>query len=139
MQFQVPQFTDIEDKVIGPFTLKQFLYLAGAGGVLFILFKSVKLFLFILLSIPIGGLAIALAFVKVNNRPFISLIKHFFGFLGKPDFYVWRKPKATPQKKVQKQEKQVPQIIKAAPIKRKLKLKRKEKLQELGWKVEIEK
>jgi hypothetical protein len=29
MQFRVPQFIDIEDKLFGPLTFKQFIYLAG--------------------------------------------------------------------------------------------------------------
>ena len=34
MQFAVPQFTDVEDKLIGPLTLKQFLMMLATGGVL---------------------------------------------------------------------------------------------------------
>ena len=32
MQFQVPQFIEIEDKIFGPLTFKQFIYLAGGVG-----------------------------------------------------------------------------------------------------------
>ena len=32
MMFSVPQFIDVEDKIIGPLTLKQFIYLAGGAG-----------------------------------------------------------------------------------------------------------
>ena len=32
MQFQVPQFIETEDKVVGPLTLRQFMYIAGAGA-----------------------------------------------------------------------------------------------------------
>lgn len=135
MQFQVPQFTDIEDKVIGPFTLKQFLYIAGAAGLLFILFKILKFFVFLFVAIPIAVLTIALAFVRVHGQPFVSVIKNFFGFLRKPDFYVWRKPKL----KSPAEEKKVPEIIKATAPKRKLKPKRKERLQEIEWKIEIQK
>ena len=135
MQFQVPQFTDIEDKIIGPFTLKQFLYIAAAAGLLFILFKILTFFVFLLIAIPIGGLTIALAFVRVHGQPFISVIKNFFGFLRKPDFYVWRKPKA----KSPAEEKRAPEIIKATAPKRRLKPKHKENLQEIGWKIEIQK
>ena len=38
MQFQVPQFIDVENKIIGPLSLRQFLYLAGAGLISFMLF-----------------------------------------------------------------------------------------------------
>lgn len=134
MQFQVPQYIDIEDKVIGPFTIKQFLYILVAAVVLFILYNLVNLFVFILLAIPIAGLTYALAFIKVHNQPFINVIKNFLGFLKKPDFYVWKKP--TIQKET---EQKVPQIIKKTPPKKKIKPILKEKLQEIGWKIEVEK
>lgn len=135
MQFQVPQYIDIEDKIIGPFTLKQFLYILVAAVVLFILYNLVNLFVLILLAIPVCVLTFALAFVKVHNQPFINVIKNFLGFVRKPDFYVWKKP--TIQTKTQGE--QIPKIIKTAPAKKKIKLKAKEKLQEIGWKIEIQK
>lgn len=134
MQFQIPQYIDIEDKVIGPFTLKQFLYLAGGGALLFVLFKIVKFFVFLLLAVPIISLTIALAFIKVNNQSFITILKNSLGFLKKPDFYIWKKQKA----KRKDEEKKPPKIIKAMPIKRKIKPKHKERLQEMNWKINIE-
>jgi len=134
MQFQVPQFTELEDKVIGPLTLKQFLYLLGGGVIIFLLYKFLNLFLVIILSIPVAGLAIVLAFVKINNQPFIATAKNFFGFLRKPDFYVWRKS----INRTKKQE-ESPLIIEKVPAKEKIKPVSKESLQDLGWRVEIEK
>ena len=43
MQFQVPQFLDVEDKIIGPFTIKQFLYLAGGVGLGYLCIRFVPL------------------------------------------------------------------------------------------------
>lgn len=133
MQFQVPQFIDIEDKVIGPFTIKQFLYVAGAGALLVILFKLLNFFVFIILAIPIAALAYAFAFLKINKQPFINTVKNFFGFLKKPDFYVWKKPEPKPEKE------ETPKIIKKTTPKRKIKPMAKTRLQEIGWRVEIEK
>ena len=132
MQFQVPQFIDIEDKVIGPLTIKQFLYLLVAGVIVFILYKILNLFATIILAIPIIGIACALAFVKVGNQPFGGLLKNFFSFIRKPDFYVWKKP-------IGKIEEKTPEIIKKAPTNTKIKPEAKENLQDVGWKVEIEK
>ena len=135
MQFQIPQFTDIEDKIIGPFTLKQFLYIAGGAVFLFVLFKTLKFFIFIIVAIPVLSLVIALAFIRVHNQPFINLVKNYLGFLKKPDFYVWRKPEIqTPI-----EEKKIPKIIKKIPSKKRAKLKAKERLQEIGWRIEVEK
>ena len=102
---------------------------------MFILFKALKFFIFILVAIPVVALVVALAFVKVHNQPFISLVKNYLGFLKKPDFYVWRKPKVqTPA-----EEKRIPKIIKRTPSKKRAKLKTKERLQEVGWRIEVEK
>ena len=135
MQFQVPQFIDIEDKIIGPFTLKQFLYIVVAAAILFILYKLLNLFVFIILAIPVAALTYALAFLKIHNRPFIFVIKNALGFLRKPDFYVWKKPVA----KNAEAYKKAPKIIKKTPPKKKFKPKSKTRLQEIGWRVEIEK
>ncbi|TSC61742.1 MAG: SsrA-binding protein, partial [Parcubacteria group bacterium Athens0416_74] len=32
MQFQVPQFIEVEDKIVGPLTFKQFVFIAGGLG-----------------------------------------------------------------------------------------------------------
>ena len=132
MHFQVPQFIDIEDKVIGPLTVKQFLYLVVAGVVLFVLFKLVNFSVFIILSIPVIVLTYALAFVKVHNKPFINVIGDFIGFLKKPDFYVWKKPTIET-----KEKEEPPKIIKKEPIKTKKPIK--QRLKEVNWKINIQK
>jgi hypothetical protein len=135
MQFQIPQFTEIEDKVVGPLTIKQFLYLVVGTFVLYILFNLLNFFVFIILAIPIAAISLALAFVRVNQRPLASTIKNFLGFVKKPDFYIWKKP----EPKKTKEEKPLPEIIKKEPINSKERLIPHEKLQEIGWKINIEK
>ena len=133
MQFQVPQFIDIEDKVIGPLTVKQFLYILVASVIGFILFKLVNFFVFIVLLIPIAAITIAFGFLKIHNRPFAELVKNFFGFLKKPDYYIWKKPKIIDPI----EEKKIPKLIKKqAPKKKKISKKR---LQEINWRIDIEK
>lgn len=91
-QYQIPQYIEIEDKIIGPFTLKQFLYLLGGGGIIFILyFLGIRIFFLIILSIPIIGLALSLAFIKINNRPFLIYLQSLLGFVLKTRRYIWRK------------------------------------------------
>lgn len=91
MQFQVPQFIDIEDKIIGPLTLKQFLYMAGGLMILAFLWLYLKLGLFIIVAIPIVLLSLALAFYKINGRPFIYFLGAFITYLTKPRLYLWKK------------------------------------------------
>ena len=80
MKFQVPQFIEIEDKIFGPLTFKQFIYIAGAAGICAILFTLLPKFLAILFSIPVAALGVSLAFYKVNERPFALLIEDFLKF-----------------------------------------------------------
>jgi hypothetical protein len=95
MQFRVPQFIDIEDKVFGPFTLKQFGYMAGAGGLSFLIWTFIPIkFLAVLVIIPVASLFIALAFVQFNNRPFGELLENAFAYYTNPKLYTWTQPKA---------------------------------------------
>src|SRR3989344_3018488 len=89
MQFQVPQFIETEDKIIGPLTLKQFLYLALAGGACFGLYFILDTWLWLLVSIFVGASAAALAFIKVNGRPLPVIAFAAFQYYWKPRFYLW--------------------------------------------------
>lgn len=91
MQFNVPQFIDVEDRIVGPFTLKQFLYLGAAGAILFFAWYLFEFWAFLIVAFPIGALAIALSFVKINGRPFIYYLSSFANYLRKPKLYVWKK------------------------------------------------
>ncbi|OIP77485.1 MAG: hypothetical protein COT61_04915 [Candidatus Portnoybacteria bacterium CG09_land_8_20_14_0_10_44_13] len=91
MQFNIPQFIDVEDRIVGPLTFKQLLYLGSAGVLIFFIWYFFKLWVFVIVGIPIGTIAIALAFLKINGRPFIVFLSSFFSYLRKPKMYVWRK------------------------------------------------
>ena len=90
MRFEVPQFIDIEDKIFGPLTWKQFLYLGGGIGMGVALFLMTN-FIFILIGLPLIGIALALAFFPVNGRPFSFFLEAFFGFIGSTKLYLWRR------------------------------------------------
>ena len=93
MKFKIPQFIEVEDKVIGPFSLKQFLYLAIGGGILFALWFIVGITVFIIVAMPIAVVALVFAFYRVNGRPFTAFLTSLFEYLTKPRLYVWRKHK----------------------------------------------
>lgn len=98
MQFQVPQFIEIEDKVIGPFTFKQFLYLLGGVGGSFIIYRFLPFYLAVFFIAPIAMLSLGLAFYKVNNRPFIDIIFSAIKYSFSNKLYVWQKRKPKNQK-----------------------------------------
>ncbi len=92
MQYSVPQFIEVEDKIIGPLTLKQFLYLLGGAGALFALWTiAPTIEVFLVPAIPILGIFLALAFYKVNGRPFIVFLQAAFGYVVRPKVMLWRR------------------------------------------------
>lgn len=91
MRFQIPQFIDVEDKIFGPLTLKQFIYCAGGASVAVIGVTFLGIFWGLLLSSPILILALALAFYKINNRPFIYTLESAFKYTLKDKLYIWNK------------------------------------------------
>ncbi len=91
LKFQVPQFIETETKLIGPFTLKQFLWLAGGGSIIFLLFLLLNPVIFFLAAIPIGGLFAALAFVKINETPLMNYAVYGINYLLNPKKYVFKK------------------------------------------------
>lgn len=97
MQFQVPQFIEVEDKIFGPLTFRQFIYLGGGAGICYMLFRLLPLFLSFPLILAAGGTALALAFMKFNGRPFNLAMENAFYFAIHPRLYLWnneRKPVA---------------------------------------------
>lgn len=92
-QFKVPQFIELEDKIVGPLTIKQFLYLMAGAIILFVSWFFLKLGLFIVIAIPVGAVSFAFAFYKPYGRPLINLIFSFFNYIRKPRLYLWKRNK----------------------------------------------
>lgn len=91
MQYSIPQFIETEDRVLGPLTVKQFLYLL-AGGIAEIIFWSLAdLSLFIFLTLINLAVVIPIAFIKVGGRPFIKHISAMIQFFTKPRLRLWSK------------------------------------------------
>ncbi len=95
-QFQVPQFIETESKIVGPLTLKQFLYIGGAGLISFLLFFVLKFFVWVILTLLVGGLAAAFAFFRYNGRPLPVILKSALLYYWNPKLYLWQREEATP-------------------------------------------
>lgn len=95
MQRQVPQYIEVEDKIFGPFTVKQFSYLMGGVGLCVIIWRTVPLYIGVFLMGPAMGVSIALAYFKFNGKPFVETLRSFIAFLFKSKLYVWKNPAAT--------------------------------------------
>ncbi len=118
MEFSVPQFIERDPKIIGPFTLKQFIYIGTAGGIAMLLYFSVSFFYFIFFTALLGISAFALAFLKINGISFPTIIKNFLFFSVAPRIYLWKKTelplykKAVNKKIAQKKETREDSVLK---------------------------
>ena len=112
MEYQVPQFIDVEDKIFGPLTWKQFIYMGGGIGLTVIVFLYFPLFIALLIGAPVMAFAGALAFYKVNNRSFVEILGAGFSFYTKDRLYLWRKE--------EKADQAMPTPIAAVPNREKL-------------------
>jgi hypothetical protein len=103
MRFQVPQFIETESKIVGPFTLKQFLYLAAGAVIIFILQYVLSFTYLIIVGTPIAILAVALAFYKVDGIPLPEYLLLALSFLTGTKKYVFYKDEEqqyTPENKL---------------------------------------
>lgn len=91
MQFKVPQFIDIEDKVFGPFTFRQFAYLAGGAGLVYLSFKLLPILIALVVGPVFAAFALALTFFKYNDKPFIHVVESFIRFYTRSRLYLWHK------------------------------------------------
>lgn len=131
MQFQVPQFIEVEDKIFGPFTLKQMIYVAGSAGAAFVLWTLLPHFIAILIASPIIALGLALAFLKVNKRPFINVVESAFSYIINSRLYIWKKV----PKKIKKEEKGTEKEKERVQFVPKLS---ESKLKDLSWSLDIQ-
>lgn len=90
MEYQVPQFIDVEDKLVGPLTLKQFIYVTGTAGLCVVFVSYLPLVIAILFSIPVVAFGVALSFYKVNGKPFIEVLEAGFNYYVSKKLMLWK-------------------------------------------------
>ncbi len=107
MEYQVPQFIEVEDKIIGPLTLRQFIYVAGGAGLCVVFFAYLPIIVAFLFSALVGGFAAALAFYKVNGKPFLEVLEAGFNYYTRGKLFLWKhqepkvaKPDAHPEEPI---------------------------------------
>jgi len=103
MQFKVPQFLEIEDKIFGPFTFKEFAYLAGGAGICYILFKLLGIWLGAIPILVVAGISAALTFYRPNGKPFINMIEAGFKFAMQDKLYIWKRHQIKVSKKLREE------------------------------------
>lgn len=116
-QFVVPQFIDVEDKIFGPITTRQFLILLVAGLTIFAAYKWADFALFLTIMIFVGGSSLVIAFVKVRGQTFHYFILNVIQSFRKPSLRIWNKHYSKKEldyfRKIEKEEEIVTQEKKA--------------------------
>lgn len=102
MQFQVPQFIEVEDKIFGPLTFRQFVYMGGGLGLAYILYRVLPLFIAGPLIVFEVAAAAALAFFEYNGRPFIHAVESAFFYFIRTKLYLWNNNRAQQKSTIKK-------------------------------------
>jgi hypothetical protein len=130
MQFKVPQFIDVEDKLFGPFTFHQFAYLAGGAGLIFVIYKLLGLWVGIFLIIPIAILTFLLVFYKINGKPFIFYLEAGTSYAISSKLYIWKQRLAKPEKKEKEEE--------PLPLTSIIPMTTTNKLRDISWSLDVQ-
>ncbi|PIZ10502.1 hypothetical protein COX68_02755 [Candidatus Falkowbacteria bacterium CG_4_10_14_0_2_um_filter_41_15] len=102
-QYTVPQFIDVEAKIIGPITTRQFLIFLGAALIIFVSYKVFDFGLFLVIGITVFLIAGTFAFLKVNGRPFHYFVLNLVQTFRKPSVRVWNHQQASFEEKEKKE------------------------------------
>ncbi len=107
-QFVVPQFLDVESKIMGPITVRQFVILMVAGLLGGIVYKLFDFTLFLSVAIPLGILALAFAFLKIHGQGLHLVMLNVVQTLRRPSQRVWNKWRTDSELKARIKQKALP-------------------------------
>lgn len=110
-QFVVPQFLDVESKIIGPLTVRQFLTFLCGAGLIFVVFKLASFWLAAIEGVFIFGLTGVFAFLKINGRPFHYFLLNMIQTVRRPTLKIWNKEVRMQEIKKEKTQETRPPFI----------------------------
>lgn len=89
-QYKVPQDVEADDKLIGPFSFRQFVYLLIAAGLIALAVGLFQLFpLLVIIPIPFALLFLALALPLKKDQPMETYLAALVSFYLKPRVRKW--------------------------------------------------
>lgn len=97
-QYKVPQDVEAEDKILGPYTLKQFIYAVigvAYGFLTFRIFFASTPVLFLIIGVPPTLLMLMLGLYQRKDQPFEALFLAMVAFWTKPRKRIWLKEPIT--------------------------------------------
>lgn len=98
MQFVVPQFIEVESKIIGPISARQFIIVVITLGISFIWYQFFSLIVFVPLLFITCSFGGALAFLKVNGQSMHYFLLNLTQTLKRPRLKVWMRSEYAEQK-----------------------------------------
>jgi len=87
----LPQFTEMEAKIVGPLTFRQFLFILVATAFAAFVYLRFPRFISIPLAMVILGIGISFAFLKIEGVPFYNIFLGWFKSLFTPKIIFWGK------------------------------------------------
>lgn len=114
MEYSTPQFLELKPKVAGPLNFRQLVFVGGIGIIILILFTIMPFGKFLLVAIPLAGIALFLAFGKLKGFPAPTILSRSFSFLFKNKMYVWSKKELPAPSLPNYSKKEAEKIIKPA-------------------------
>ena len=90
-QFVAPQFIDVEDRIIGPITTRQFVMMVIGGVIIFASYKILDAGGFALTTFIVLVVVFVFGFIKINGRRFYDYVKSMLEALRRPKVRVWYK------------------------------------------------
>ncbi len=91
LQFTVPQFIEVEDKIFGPITVRQFVIMLVTALIIAVCYRFFDFTLFVVLAIVLFAIGCTFAFVKINGTAFHFFLLNLIQTLKKPGLRVWSK------------------------------------------------
>ncbi len=90
MRFQVPQFIERETKVVGPFTFKQFVFLAVPGAIAFFFYFTAPFQVFVMVAAVLLLIGFGLGFIRVGGKSLPEILLNILSFSVGPKTYNWK-------------------------------------------------
>jgi len=90
-KFLVPQFIEVEAKIIGPITVRQFIIMVAALILIFIEYKLLTFWTFTIVGVLTFAIAGVFAFLKINGQAFHYFLLNVIETFKNPNLRIWRR------------------------------------------------
>jgi len=115
-KFLVPQYIDVEPKILGPVTVRQFVEMLICAFINFVFYKMFYFNTFIVLALGNTAVFLIIAFYKINGMPFHYFILNMVQTMRKPRKRIWRRLDMSEIKKVEEKVKKKDIFIPKKPL-----------------------